>query len=140
MSAHTVNNANQFDSIDDLFAAARDSEREIVDDNFTKLVINQLPVAPRRINSTRWSLDLFATLVAVAVAMMFFDARTMFAQLFNQSSATASEVMKTAIGSGADIITLFGSQPLLMSVISASVITTVSLIAWFAVEYRVLSR
>lgn len=63
----------EFSDLDALFAENRDNQPNLVDDNFTKVVINRLPLAPKRSTSRPLMFDLVGLIIGVMAAYMFFD-------------------------------------------------------------------
>ena len=123
-----------FESIDDLFAAARQQETALADDNFTKLVMNQLPAAPRRINRQRLSLDIIATVMAGLAALYIVDFKAIVANLFQGSVSASVDVVDATVLSGSGLITLVSSFPFLTWGLAMMAISLLSLIAWTLVE------
>ena len=123
-----------FESIDDLFAAARQQETALADDNFTKLVMNQLPAAPRRINRQRLSLDIIATVMAGLAALYIVDFKAIVANLFQGSVSASVAVVDATVLSGSGLITLVSSFPFLTWGLAMMAISLLSLIAWTLVE------
>ena len=66
--------------LDQLFAEARLERAELVDDNFTKMVINRLPNNPLRINKRGFLADAIGLLVGLLVAWRFFEPQILVAK------------------------------------------------------------
>jgi hypothetical protein len=65
--------SNRQQSLDQLFAGARLERAELADDNFTKIVMNRLPINPLRINKRGFLADAVGLLIGLLVAWRFFE-------------------------------------------------------------------
>ena len=82
--------------LDQLFAEARLQQTELVDDNFTKMVMNRLPTKPLRINKKAFLPDAIGLLVGLLVAWRFFEpqiAASKWLSLFPSNIAISSSNM-----------------------------------------------
>ena len=130
-----MNNMQKFDSIDDLFAAARLDEPTLRDDNFTKLVINQLPAAPRRIDTRGISFDMIAALIGGVLAFMLVDFNAIVRRIWGQGIDASDQLLNTwNVASSSSAVLASTSSPLIMAGVAISVVVISSVAAWALVE------
>ena len=60
-----MQNQTHVTDLDQIFKIARDSEPDLTDSNFTKVVLNRLPAKPAKSPQRQWLPDLIGMLVAV---------------------------------------------------------------------------
>ena len=93
--------SNSQQNLDQLFAQARLAQVELVDDNFTKMVMNRIPTKPLRFNKRRFLPDAIGLLVGLLVAWRFFEPQIVAAKwlsLFpsNVSISTSNMLLVSA--------------------------------------------
>lgn len=110
---------DEFDPLASLFAAARDSQPNLMDDNFTKVLMNSLPsinlVATKANAKKGLSFDLIGALLGIALAY-FFITRNSSVESF--SSAIPDSIVLS---------------PLLM-IAAIGAVAVSGVVAWWAVE------
>jgi hypothetical protein len=118
MNNETINTAGN-DPLDALFASARQSQPNLMDDNFTKTLINSLPkvnLFERKENAKKGlSFDLIGAMLGLLMAYIFVDGSTLLNSFF--ASITDSFVI---------------SPLMLIMAVGAAALT--SLVAWWVVE------
>ena len=76
----------QFDSasfaLDTLFAEGRSRQPDLSDNNFTKMVINRLPLNPSRVASTRNYVDLIGLFVGLLITYLVVEPSQITASVF----------------------------------------------------------
>ena len=130
-----MNTNIKFDTIDDLFAAAQAEEHAWVDDNFTKMVINQLPASPNRVDTKGISLDVVATLIGGIIALVFVDFNAVINRIWGQGVDASGQLLSTWVVASTETASLVPmSSPLLMTSIALVVIAASAIAAWVMVE------
>ena len=101
-----MNNATKhIDPLDALFASARESQPNLMDDSFTKMLINSLPsvnLAVRKATAKKGlSFDLIGAIIGLAMAYLFIDKTSLlssFAGLIPQTLVISPLVIIAAVG------------------------------------------
>ena len=116
----TTSGSSAADSLDQLFNAARLQQKELVDDNFTKVVMNRLPAKPPlRINKRAFLPDIIGLLVGLLVAWRFFEPQLTTAKWLSLFPSD---------------IAISPSSMLLMS----TALSLAAVMAWWSVERKTL--
>ncbi|HAU67997.1 MAG TPA: hypothetical protein DCW52_06320 [Gammaproteobacteria bacterium] len=131
--------AMDFAELDLLFASARGSDESLRDDNFTKMVVNELPANPERIDKTSLSFDLIGTVIGGLLAFFLIDFKSLFAILWNQGVSSSTEVTGQLLNSVSAVSSVAsapgGFSVSIGTIMIAGLVTTVaSLAAWLMVE------
>ncbi len=112
-------NAAENNSLDALFASARQSQPNLVDDNFTKMLINSLPkvnlVVRKDTSKKGLSFDLIGAIIGLLMAYLFVD---------------KTSLLSSFVGLIPDSLVI--SPLVILSVVGAVALS--SAIAWWAVE------
>ncbi len=105
--------------LDALFAENREHQLSLVDDNFTKIVINRLPASPKRSTSRPLLFDAVGLIIGLMAAYVFFDAGHFAENALSVIPESLSfTVANLAVLSGVALISAIG----------------VSLLGWWTVE------
>jgi len=110
-------NSGDFLELDALFSNARENavELELVDDNFTKLVVNSLPAKPARRDRKSLPFDLLGMILGLVMAYLYFDVSLLLSDIINL-------VPETIVLSPMHALAAFAS------------VSVMSLFAWWVVE------
>lgn len=118
MNNKTIHTAD-YDPLDALFASARQMQPNLMDDNFTKRLLNDLPsvslVARKEIAKKGLSFDLIGAVIGLLMAYLFID---------------STSLQNSFLGLISDSIVI--SPMLIISIIGLLGLSSV--VAWWAVE------
>lgn len=118
MNNETINTADN-NSLDALFASARQSQPNLMDDNFTKTLMNSLPnvnlFARKESAKKGLSFDLIGALLGLIMAYFFVDGSTLLSSFFASISDT------------------FVVSPLML-IMAVGAVAFSSFVAWWVVE------
>lgn len=102
-------------NLDSLFARARADQPDLVDDNFTKMVVNRLPDNPRRASHTQHYFDLIGLFVGLVVTFLVIE---------------PAQIVSSLLSLLPNNITVSLSSMLMVSVLFSSL----ALAAWWKIE------
>ncbi len=118
MNNKTIHTAD-YDPLDALFASARQMQPNLMDDNFTKRLLNDLPsvtlVARKEIAKKGFSFDLIGAVIGLLMAYLFID---------------GASLKSSFLGLISDSVVI--SPMLIIAIIGAVGLS--SAVAWWAVE------
>lgn len=95
-----------FSDLDALFSESRDHQPSLSDENFTKVVLNRLPVNPKRSESRPFLFDAAGLLIGFIAAYFFFDLGHFTAQFTQGALSIVPESLSLTV---ANLATLFGA-------------------------------